>query len=94
MPDEKNRMCFIVCPDLRGYREEIDPATGKKTHPLLGKLSVNYWADLGSDNAIHQVTKCVNAAALGEDERVQGFRNAFFELNDETVPNPDYLPVE
>ncbi|WP_232439881.1 hypothetical protein, partial [Burkholderia ubonensis] len=45
------------------------------------------------DSAILQVTKCVNAAGLHLDWRGQGFRNAYFELNDEIDPELEHRPV-
>lgn len=60
----------------------------------FGKLSINYWADQGaSDAATLQVTKCINPAGVAADWRKQGFNNAWYELNDEVVPNADYKPV-
>ncbi|WP_042302041.1 M23 family metallopeptidase [Paraburkholderia kururiensis] len=71
-----------------------DPETHKKKLVPLGRLSINYWADQGADDkAILQVTKCVNPAGLLLEWRSQGFRNAFYELNDEVVPSPDFKPA-
>ncbi|WP_230965196.1 M23 family metallopeptidase [Burkholderia pseudomultivorans] len=71
-----------------------DSVTRKKIIVPLGKLSINYWADQGSDDtAALQVTKSVNPAGLAADWRWQGFQNALYELNDDATPNENYKPV-
>jgi len=76
------------------YRAETNLRTHKQQLVPLGELSISFWADQGSnDAAILQVTKCINPAGLAIDERSQGFRNAFYALNDIVVPSVDYLPV-
>ncbi|MCA7887323.1 M23 family metallopeptidase [Burkholderia contaminans] len=71
-----------------------NPITRKDDMVPFGKLSINYWADQGaSDAATLQVTKCINPAGVAADWRKQGFNNAWYELNDEVVPNADYKPV-
>lgn len=76
------------------FRLVRNSETHKKEFIPLGKLSINYWADQGSDDeAILQVTRCVNPAGLSVEWRGQGFRNAFYELNDEVILNDDVKPV-
>ncbi|OJA79716.1 peptidase M23 [Burkholderia ubonensis] len=76
------------------YRTVVDRKTKKNKLVELGELGVNYWADRGADDsAILQVTKCINAAGLHLDWRGQGFRNAYFELNDEVDPELEHRPV-
>ncbi|MDS0850059.1 peptidase M23 [Burkholderia cenocepacia] len=71
-----------------------NPITRKDEMVPLGKLSINYWADQGGSDAVTlQVTKCINPAGVAIDWRKQGFNNAWYELNDEVVPNVDYKPV-
>ncbi|KKL34058.1 hypothetical protein WR30_26390 [Burkholderia contaminans FFH2055] len=71
-----------------------NPITRKDDMVPFGKLSISYWADQGaSDAATLQVTKCINPAGVAADWRKQGFNNAWYELNDEVVPNADYKPV-
>ncbi|WP_175671255.1 M23 family metallopeptidase [Burkholderia ambifaria] len=71
-----------------------NPITRKDDVVPLGKLSINYWADRGASEAeTLQVTKCINPAGVAADWRKQGFNNAWYELNDEVVPNADHKPV-
>jgi predicted chitinase len=77
------------------FRAINDPVTYKSKLEPFGGLGINYWADLGpSASVILQVTKCINSAGLAIDWRMQGFNNAFYEFNDETLPGPDYKPVK
>lgn len=71
-----------------------DPVSHKKKLEPFGKLSINYWADLGSSpEAILQVTKCINPGGNALEERTQGFHSAFYELNDEIIPDQDFRPI-
>ncbi|WP_028202782.1 M23 family metallopeptidase [Paraburkholderia nodosa] len=73
----------------------LDAATHKRKTVALGKQSINYWADQGFEQeAVLQVTKCINPAGLHLDWRTQGFLCAFYQLNDDTDPNNDFKPVE
>jgi predicted chitinase len=77
------------------YKIVTNAATGNKVPVELGKPSINYWADLGTtQEAVLQVTKCINPAGLHLEWRAQGFANALYHLNDESSSDNAYKPVE
>lgn len=60
----------------------------------LGKLSINHWADGGSDETSQRnVTRSINPAQLHFDFRQQGFQHAYYVLNDDTDVDAEYKEI-
>ena len=61
----------------------------------LGKLGINYWADIGvSKSDAQQVTKCINTGCDGFDTvRWPCFEHAWYALNDETTAPANFKPI-
>ncbi|MGY0612469.1 hypothetical protein [Luteimonas sp. A501] len=60
----------------------------------LGKQSINYWADQGTDEPSQRnVTRSINPGQLHFNFRTQSFQHAYYVLNDEPAPSPEYKEV-
>ena len=106
-PEQLITNAYSAC-DAGGYywaskqRYRQDPVTHHLV--LLGKLSVNFWADkvesssLGNvqseNDAIDDVTRCVNAGLDGRDNRRMYFKHAYSYLSDMVGGFPsDFHPL-
>ena len=66
----------------------------KKKLVKLGKPSINYWADQGTNEASQRnVTRSINPAQLHFNFRTQSFQHAQYVLNDETTVSPEYKEI-